>query len=904
MKRALLGHAQRAGLAALTAGLVASCGGGSGGGGSNSTGPKIPDVVVGVISDGTVMPGASVALKDAYGTEATVTANVLGQFRFPTTGLMYPIMLQATGRNGLLYTLVYAEEERANLNEATTVITEAAANVNNTDALKSLYNDHGFDQIRRDQLQKAENLYLQTLHNEIALSASVVDQSPRIKDFSPGTIDVDGDAYGQLISFANVEINPQDGRIQVLNRLPEGVGLINKTVVDGVSDDLLSGGLNITGPDNQTTPATDSLGRSLRRRALYSNYRSQVDVASGGGYGSLYGPAQKYAGTEYTAYIDDGSGNKNVLLMVQVPASFDVSKPCIVAAAAPGSRGVYGAVGTAGEWGLKHGCAVAYTDKGAGVGTHDVSNDSALAIDGSVFSSLASGNFNQFKSDLKDPALTNYKVQYPGRLAFKHAHSKQNPERDWGRNTLNAVRFAFYVLNQQYAPTSTFADRHLRTVKPENTLVIASSTSAGGAAALAAAEQDKITLVDGVAVAEPQVQAGDLQGLAVQQGATLQAAAGKGVLDYISYANLYQPCASLAASVAGAPGLSQLDNTNASNRCAALKQAGLLASSSVAEQASEALGKLHAYGWLADSDVLHASHYVSTTPAMATTYANSYGRFGVENNLCNFSYALADSDGKAVVRSNLFLLDMFVNSNGLTPGYGTHFIYNTLLPGDEAHDEAAPNGSTLHIPDIYRGLLVTKALSASTGKSDFAFDGALCLRELATGKDAAGQDLAAGTLADQATRVQNGIKEIQYTANLQGKPAVIVHGRADALVPVNHSSRPYVGKNALVEGGTSKLRYYEVLNAQHFDASNGTIAGYDTRYVPLQVYYNQALDLIYANLKTGAALPDSQVVRTTPRGGSPGAAPAISSANVPGIQATPGSADRITLSGKTLVIPD
>ena len=45
------------------------------------------------------------------------------------------------------------------------------------------------------------------------------------------------------------------------------------------------------------------------------------------------------------------------------------------------------------------------------------------------------------------------------------------------------------------------------------------------------------------------------------------------------------------------------------------------------------------------------------------------------------------------------------------------------------------------------------------------------------------------------------------------------------------------------------------------------------------------------------ALPPSQVVRTTPRGGSPGAAPAITAANVPNIAATPAAADTITVSG-------
>ena len=62
------------------------------------------------------------------------------------------------------------------------------------------------------------------------------------------------------------------------------------------------------------------------------------------------------------------------------------------------------------------------------------------------------------------------------------------------------------------------------------------------------------------------------------------------------------------------------------------------------------------------------------------------------------------------------------------------------------------------------------------------------------------------------------------TGNLRGKPAIIVHGRADALVPVNHTSRPYFGANKIVEGTASRLSYIEVLNAQHFETFIGLVA--------------------------------------------------------------------------------
>ena len=61
---------------------------------------------------------------------------------------------------------------------------------------------------------------------------------------------------------------------------------------------------------------------------------------------------------------------------------------------------------------------------------------------------------------------------------------------------------------------------------------------------------------------------------------------------------------------------------------------------------------------------------------------------------------------------------------------------------------------------------------------------------------------------------------------------------------------------------------------------------------------------MYAKLKNGTALPPSQVVRTLPRGGTGGAAPALTAANVPAISAAPGAADAITMSGTTLVVPN
>jgi hydroxybutyrate-dimer hydrolase len=169
-----------------------------------------------------------------------------------------------------------------------------------------------------------------------------------------------------------------------VNVKPAFAGTATTLSYDGTSDDLLTGGLGRTGlagaaPTLSATPTA----AELRKLAIHTNYRAILDITAGGGYGTLYGPnvdvngvagagEGRIAGTETIAYADGGSGSQNVTMMVQVPATFDTKNPCIVSATSSGSRGVYGAIGSAGEWGLKRGCAVAYTDKGSGTGVHDV----------------------------------------------------------------------------------------------------------------------------------------------------------------------------------------------------------------------------------------------------------------------------------------------------------------------------------------------------------------------------------------------------------------------------------------------------------------------------------------------------------------------------------------------------
>ncbi len=70
-------------------------------------------------------------------------------------------------------------------------------------------------------------------------------------------------------------------------------------------------------------------------------------------------------------------------------------------------------------------------------------------IDGTRATAAAAGKAAHFRADLTAQELAAFNAATPNRFAFKHAHSQQNPEKDWGTNTLQAIEFAFYVLNQQ-----------------------------------------------------------------------------------------------------------------------------------------------------------------------------------------------------------------------------------------------------------------------------------------------------------------------------------------------------------------------------------------------------------------------------------------------------------------------
>lgn len=618
----------------------------------------------------------------------------------------------------------------------------------------------------------------------------------------------------------------------------ETLGPITEQEFAASTDGLLAG-LGLSGI--QTAPefyadSDNPVSSELRRNAIQANYTALVDQSEAGGFGVLYGPTDDttYPGKEYHAYI--GSGLNRATLMVQIPDSFDTENPCVVAAPSSGSRGVYGAIGTGGAWGLEHNCAVAYTDANKGTGAVELTQNIGFDIH---LKAVDLGSTNEEATFVvptvasitdvdaeyggvalpSQAALEEYIESNPNRYAFKHAHSQKNIEKDWGKHTIESVKFAFKQLNAQLQGEFT----------PDNTIVIGASVSNGGAAVLRAVEQDTESLFDGVVAGEPNINPQTANtAFSIQMGTRAAVVNhSKPAYEYFIAAELYAGCASKSASNAGALFAELRGDTQA--RCDALLEAGLLDPGTAEELGAQATLKLIDAGYLSESSKLLVGYSgIDLFQSLLGTYGNAYTRSSVVDSLCNVSMAHVAA-GETTPSARASLATLAAISNGIPR---TSDIY--LIKDD------SPSGATIQI-----------AATSSNSAADYNFEGALCWK-----------DLLDNTENPLNERLIQGIEEIKGTGNLQETPVIIVHGRDDALIPVNNSSRPYYVLNQQQEGDASNLYYYEIKNAQHLDSLNQLYASVEMNYVPIDYYFKQALDLMYEHLTSGSSLPPSQVVQT------------------------------------------
>ena len=639
------------------------------------------------------------------------------------------------------------------------------------------------------------------------------------------------------------------------------------TEYDGVNDDLLSAGLNQEGLEGAAPLISEPpTAAELRRLAIYNNYRGIVDPVPAGGMGLLWGPKSEGApsfdppvepglipGVEYKAYFRAPSGwgnDNNITMVVQIPRHFDPEKPCIVTAPPSGSRGAYGGIAV-GEWGLFKGCAVALGGKGTGTGFHLLGEDNAeLAVDDidGVYGPVEEiGREAQFRVK-NSPMLDRFLKVHPDRVAVKHAHSQINPERLWGQFALNSIRFAFWALNDHFKGHK---------FKPWNTLVIASGVSNGAGVSVRSLEDDRDGLIDGLVVSEPSINPKKGH-FVIKFGDETFNPNGQTLNDSITLMGTYAGCAALDSSLAGTPfqilePIGALPGSRA-NRCEALYEMGLLTADTLAGQAAEALQVLRKNGYYKEEDWGIASHeWLNLWRSLQPTYAASYGRFAVWENICNVSFAATGEDFRPAPVPEAAAMPLFATSSGIPATGGINLIA-----------DAAANGP----------ILENLAISASTGLEDLNFDGALCFRYLSTGDPRVLPYRPSIRDFFNYLRVRKGEHELQTSGKLHGKPAIIIHGREDALVFPNFQSRAYYALNQVVEKRKSNLRYWEVTPAQHFDAfiSSLWLSGDPdgaAKFVPLHFYLTEGLDMMYDHLVKGTPLPPSQVVRAEARGYDP-----------------------------------
>lgn len=664
-----------------------------------------------------------------------------------------------------------------------------------------------------------------------------------------------------------------------LDRKPPGLKQVVCTHYDGESDDLLTGGLGQAGLAGAAPGFADPANPTaaeLRRLAIYTNYRALIDMTPGGGYGVLYGPAVdlnnadgKIGGLECLGFF----GRDNVTAMVQIPETFDPETPCIVTGPSSGSRGVYGAMGSTTGWALGQGCAMAYTDKGTGTGFHNLAENTVNLIRGERADADVAGKASHFTARITDRRRERFNAANPDRFAVKHAHSRRNPEALWGKEVLNAIAFAYFTLHEEY-PDRAFTRA--------NTDVIAAGVSNGGAAALRATEQDRFRLIDALVVSEPNAQPRFRAPFTIDFADNPPFAEhSRSLFDYISFAAVYEGCANAAADPE-AP-LNLTPPAVLANRCESLAEKGLLPGGTLEELADAARQKLLDFGFLEEQLILDPSYwFLYLEPAVVATYINAYSRARVTNVLCGYTFGATDGTGSPMPIAETVEAVLFGTSGGVPPSGGVEIINN---------DD--PDGPTRdQVSD-----------SASNGVADQNLDGALCGRSLLTGVDPVTGRKLKGAARVSHRRLVRGIGKVLTSGDLGGRPAIIVAGRNDALVPVNHAARAYYGFSKTVEGEDSNLSYIEVKNAHHLDALNG-IGGFDTRFIPLHHYFVEALQAMLDHLRAGAALPPSQVVDTIPRGGTPGSAPPISvPGNLPPIADAPGSL-AILFGGGALTIPE
>ena len=179
--------------------LIAGCGGGG-----SSTGANPPATfVTGTASEGALIKGKTVKLKDATGKSAPDTTSdaTTGIYRINVTGLTAPFLMTVTGTNGTYLSLAQTAGT-ANINPITTTVVALAAGTSYTTAL--------FANLKAaDVTTISANYGTQATAVTTALQA-VLPSGVKASDYFTGTIEA-GKGMDTLFDSYRITVNPGSG---------------------------------------------------------------------------------------------------------------------------------------------------------------------------------------------------------------------------------------------------------------------------------------------------------------------------------------------------------------------------------------------------------------------------------------------------------------------------------------------------------------------------------------------------------------------------------------------------------------------------------------------------------------------------------------------------------------------
>ena len=146
------------------------------------------------------------------------------------------------------------------------------------------------------------------------------------------------------------------------------------------------------------------------------------------------------------------------------------------------------------------------------------------------------------------------------------------------------------------------------------------------------------------------------------------------------------------------------------------------------------------------------------------------------------------------------------------------------------------------------------------------------------------------------------VGETVLTGKLHGKPTILMQGRSDEVVHINHASRAYYARYRQQGGDDDELAFLEIQNGHHLEMYNGLLPAYGEHSTYLHPYYDTAVQMMIDHLKYGTPLPGDQVVRAQTRGESD----TVTADMFPPIQMDPDAGSAITWNDatNTLTIPD